>query len=160
MTSREFSKGMSILAVTFGREQTPLLMEAYFSVLKDLTAEEWNRAVTSTLQAESFFPPPAILLKYARPVLPKARAAEFYVEILSQFESGRVLGPREISERFGTAAMEAFVSAGGVRAFQWCEPRDEPFRRKAFLEAWSECVGLNPSLLPEGDKAKLLASGE
>ena len=93
--------------------------------------------------------------------LPQARAVEIYDAIVGDFESARAGGPREISERYGTAAMEAFCAAGGYRAFSWCEPRDEPFRRKAFVEGWVDTVGQDPSFaLPSGDKPKALPEGD
>jgi len=67
------------------------------------------------------------------------------------------MGPREVLQVVGRAAMEAFTAAGGHRAFAWCEPDDEPFRRKAFVEAWIDVVEQEPALaLPDGETRGLI----
>jgi hypothetical protein len=72
---------------------------------------------------------------------------EAYEDILSLFELGQGAGMAGyIREKWGQAVMLAFVAAGGPRAFAWCEPRDEPFRRKAFVEAFQEALENNPHL--------------
>ena len=154
---REMATGMAALAVAFNREVDAHVAEVYHTVLGPrLDAAGWQRAVRRALEAESFFPPPAVLLRYgASEGLPQARAVEFYDAIVSCFERGEGLGPSEVTARYGTAAMEAFCAAGGNRAFAWCEPRDEPFRRKAFVQGWVETVAVDPALaLPPGE-AKL-----
>jgi len=153
----EMGAGLAALGVAFGREIGAEVAEVYHGVLGPrLDAAGWQRAVRRALEAESFFPPPAVLLRYgASEGLPQARAVEFYDAIVSCFERGEGLGPSEVTARYGTAAMEAFCAAGGNRAFAWCEPRDEPFRRKAFVQGWVETVAVDPALaLPPGE-AKL-----
>lgn len=139
------ASGLAMLSVAFGREITPQLAEVYHGVLSRLSPEEWERAVRRALEAESFFPPPAVLLGYGRNEgAPKARAAYIYELILRHFECGHKLGPREVGEKYGVAAMDAFVAAGSVAAFAWCEPDSQPFRLKAFVEAWIETAAQDP----------------
>jgi hypothetical protein len=129
------------------------MAEVFHGVLgARLDAAQWERAVRRSLEAESFFPPPAVLLRYGlADGVPEARAVEVYDRIVSAFERGHELGPREVAAEYGTAAMEAFCAAGGTRAFAWCEPRDEPFRRKAFVEGWVETASQDPGYaLPPG----------
>ena len=156
---RMMAAGLSALGAAFNREVTPQVAEVYHGVLgAKLDASQWERAVRRALEAESFFPPPAVLLRYGiADGVPQARAVEVYEQILGHFESGDRVGPREVCEKYGTAAMEAFVSAGGVRAFAWCEPASEPFRRKAFVEAWVDVTAVEPATaLPAGADRRLL----
>jgi hypothetical protein len=156
---REMAAGMAALAVAFGREVTPAVAELYHGVLgAKLDAAQWERAVRRALEAESFWPPPAVLLRYGlADGAPQARAVEVYDRLVRHYEQGEQLGPREVTERYGIAAMEAFVSAGGTRAFAWCEPGGEPFRRKAFVEAWLDVTEQEPqTALSSGDQQRLL----
>lgn len=154
MTRKELAKGMALLAVAYFREMTEPVVDVYWGVLKDIPAPDWERAVQTALRAETYFPPPAVLRRYAtRPA--SSRAAELYEQILAEYERGNQMGPREVQERFGTAAMEAFVCAGGTRAFSWCEPASQPFRLKAFLEAWAEVADLERPALPAGEQKRL-----
>jgi len=150
---------MALLSTAFNRALTAELVEVYHGVLGPrLETAEWERAVRRVLEVESFFPPPAVLLRYGRADgAPQVQAITAYDEIVSAFEGGQPVGPREVCERYGEAAMEAFVSAGGSRAFAWCEPRDEPFRRKAFLEAWLDTTDQLPerALPPAKDMPRL-----
>jgi len=150
-----FKAGMVALGVGFNREITADVLDVYGRVLsRRLDTKQWERAVTRALEAERFFPPPTVLLRYGiADGAPQARAGEAYAAILSRFEGGRAMGPREVREQFGEAAFDAFVAAGGTRAFERCEPRDEPFRLKRFVEAWTETVDQSPErALPEGDR--------
>jgi hypothetical protein len=150
--------GLAALGVAFNREVTPQLAEVYHGVVGPMLDEQqWERAVRRALQSESYFPAPAVLLRYGlADGAPQARAIEVYDRIVREFESGRDPGPRDVQERYGDAAMEAFVSAGGSRAFSWCEPSGEPFRRKAFVEGWLETVEQDPDrALPSGEVGQI-----
>ena len=163
VSDKAFASGIAMLAVAFNREQTAELVNVYHGVLAaKLTDAQWARAVRRSLECESFFPPPAVLLRYGlADGAPQARAVEMYEAIQRAYERGEQLGPREVRERHGTAAMEGFVAAGGVRAFSWCEPAGEPFRRKAFVESWLETVEQEPArALPSGDAPRGLTHGE
>lgn len=160
MTREDMAKGMAILSTAFWRQLTAELVEVYHAVIgARLDAQQWERGVRRALEAESFFPPPAVLLRYGlADGAPQARAVELYDRIVDHYERGENLGPREISERYGTAAMESFVSAGGSRAFGWCDPHGEQFRRKAFVEAWCEVTEQEPATaLPAGEERRLLS---
>jgi hypothetical protein len=151
---------MALLSTAFNRTLTDEMVSVYHGVVgPQLDTDQWERAVRRSLEAENFFPPPAVLLRYGlADGSPQARAVEAYERILGEFECGRPMGPREVKDVLGRSAMEAFVAAGGVRAFEWCEPDDEPFRRKYFVEAWQDVTEQEPqAALPSGEGAKLLA---
>ena len=156
---RMMAAGLTALGHAFNREVTPQVADVYHGVIgPKLNAAQWERAVRRALDAETFFPPPAVLLRYGlADGSPQARAVEAYDRILAEFEAGRPMGPREVLQVVGRAAMEAFTAAGGHRAFAWCEPDDEPFRRKAFVEAWIDVVEQEPALaLPDGETRGLI----
>jgi hypothetical protein len=151
--------GLAALGAAFNREVTPQVAKIYHGVLgAKLNPEQWERAVRRSLESEAFFPPPAVLLRFgAANGAPQARALEVYERVVNVFESGHYIGPRDVDQIFGGAALEAFVAAGGTRAFRECELRDEPFRRKAWLEAWLETTEQDPTrgILPETCEAHL-----
>lgn len=158
---REMAAGLAALGVAFNREVTPAVAELYHGVIgARLDAAWWDRAVRRALEAESFFPAPAVLLRYGSANgAPQARAAEIYERILSDYEQGRHLGPREVREKYGEAAMDAFVAAGGTRAFDEYLEGGGPFRRKAFIEAWVEEADQEPArALPSGGQTRGLLS--
>jgi len=168
-----FAKGMALLVSTFDKKISDELMEAYESALSDLTDEEMQRGVRATLRSERFFPAPAVIRGYARPeatpgVVRAAnvtKAQEIYEDIVDRYERGQHLGPRNVSELWGRAAMDAYAAAGGDAAFAWCEPRNEPFRRKAFIDAFSEVATADPQTMvpmlpPSIEDAFALKPGE
>jgi hypothetical protein len=155
---RMMAAGLAALGAAFNREVTPQIADVYHGVIgPKLTEAQWQRAVRRALEAETFFPPPSALLRYGQADgAPQARAAEVYDRLVSHYERGDNLGPREVLEKYGDAAMEAFVAAGGTRAFSWCEPSGEPFRRKAFIEAWIDVTDQDPlRALPSGERPRL-----
>lgn len=157
---RTMAAGLAALGAAFNREVTPQVAEVFHGVIgPNLSAEQWGKAVKRALECESFFPAPAVLLRYGQSDgAPAARAAEVYERILREYECGRHLGPRDVDEQFGAAAMEAFVAAGGTRAFEWCEPDDAPFRLKRFVDAWLETTEQEPSrALPAGEQFRPLS---
>lgn len=159
MTRHDMARGMAFLSTAFNRQLTDELVAVYHAVVgAKLDTAQWERAVRRALEAETFFPPPAVLLRYGlADGSPQARAVEAYNRILAEFEAGRPMGPREVLDVVGRSAMEAFVAAGGHRAFVWCEPDDEPFRRKAFVEAWIDVTEQEPkAALPGGEDRRLL----
>jgi hypothetical protein len=159
-----FATGMHALGAAFNRVVTGDVLHVYLEVLgARLDDAAWDRAYRRALEAETFFPPPSVLLRYglcdATP--PTALAGHAYAAIVAAFEDGRSLGYRDVLDSQGRAAAEAFVAAGGNRAFAWCEPASEPFRRRDFLQAYVEQVEADPILaLPPGKEAAQLPPGE
>jgi hypothetical protein len=141
-----FQTGMARLGEVFSVPMTEEKLDVFASVLSPkLSTEQWNRAVTRAIEAETFFPPPAVLLRFglADGSL-SARAGESLQRILRHFEKGERLGDRQVQELYGHAAAEAFMAAGGSGRFEWCEPSDVPFRLKAFVAAFLEVAEVDP----------------
>lgn len=163
---KAFATGLARLGIAFGREITEELTEVYAGALNALDSIEWQRAVEMALKNEERFPVIATLLRYARPILPAtARAAEVYDEIVESYELGpeKKLGRRKIEERWGRPALAAFLAAGAERAFEWCEPDDEPFRLNRFEKAWAEAESIEGRSEARGEitaaEAKALLGG-
>jgi hypothetical protein len=156
---KAFRDGMDKLGRAFNRALTPEVLDVFGGILSPrLSTEQWAHAVTRALESETYFPPPAVLLRYgAGDRGLSAAAGDVYQQIVSLFEDGRHLGYRDVRERFGHAAAEAFIAAGGAHRFQWCEPESEPFRLKEFREAYVEQAEVDPiSALPPGEEQKQL----
>lgn len=162
MTREDMAKGLALLSTAFNRALTAELVAVHHAVIgARLDAHQWERAVRRALEAEAFFPPPAVLLRYGlADGAPEARAVEFYDRILNDFECGDPIGQREVLLKYGPAAMEGFVAAGGLRAFSWCEPDGEPFRRKAFVEAWVETSSQDPAKALSGATQSRVEAGD
>lgn len=150
---KAFRTGMEELGTAYDRPITKERLDIFGRVVSPrLTTEQWKQAVKRALEAEKFFPAPAVLLRYGLGEgSPRASAITAYEQILHAFEHGEKLGPRDVGEKWGLAAREAFIAAGGARAFAWCEPDNEPFRRRDFAAAWVETVEQEPArALPPG----------
>lgn len=127
----------------------------YHERLASLTNGQWLDAVNAAIDHEpnQFFPSVATLLKYARPDGSLVRAAnttkaqEVYEEIVDAYERGEVITGRTAKQEWGQAALEALAAAGGVQGFQWCEKKNEPWRRKAFIETFVSVADADPKAL-------------
>jgi hypothetical protein len=137
----KFRQGMELLGAAFNREITKEVMDVYGIVAERLDDEAWERAVRRTLETVEYFPPPAALLRLGMDYKPTAVSGSMvYEQILAAFERGEQLDSRSVRASWGEAARDAFIAAGGTRAFEFCEVKDQPFRRRAFLLAWDELV--------------------
>ena len=105
MTRGDMAKGMALLSMAFSREITDSLVGLYHGVLGSrLSVEQWEKSVGRALEDERFFPPPAVLLRYALPCgVPQARAVEVYLHLVDGYQSGRGMDQRDIGEKFGEA---------------------------------------------------------
>lgn len=160
MNQELFVEGMIALGTAFNRAVTEDTMRTFSGVLSArLSDEQWQYAVRRALESETRFPPPAVLLRYAASseAPPAALAMRAYAAIVDSFERGKPLNYHDVLELHGRAAAEAFMAAGGSRAFAWCEPASEPYRRRDFSETFVSEVEAEPTLaLPEPPKAPQL----
>jgi hypothetical protein len=151
---KAFKAGMEKLGAAFNRALTTPVLDVYGGMLSPrLSTEQWAHAVTRAIESETYFPPPAVLLRYgAGDRGLSAAAGSAYDLIVRCYERGESLGYRQVRDEYGLAAAEAFIAAGGDRRFAWCEPEDEPFRLKDFRAAYVEQAEVDPiSALPPGD---------
>jgi hypothetical protein len=166
VTREETAKGLALLGTAFNRALSDELVGVYHGVLaRKLSAVQWERAVCRALEAETFFPPPAVLLRYgvANGSL-AARASEAFEVILECYSSGEHLRHDEIAGRFGKAARDAYLAAGGRAVFDLVggegQERARSFALRDFTAAWRETVEADAmAALPPGneDRAELEA---
>jgi hypothetical protein len=153
-----FATGLHALAVAHGLELKPERVEVYYEMLGHLfTAESWSATVRASLLQSRYFPSIAELLAAApeRKVdETKVRAA--YDAIVRIFEQGLGIDSRALRESYGEPAAQAFAAAGGVQAFSWCEPSSEPFRWKAWREAWLRAEKDAVAALPVAGEQRML----
>lgn len=155
--------GLHALGLAFSKKITPDVIRVFDGVLSaKLDDASWEKAVRRALEVETFFPPPSVLLRYGLfDSVPTATLAlEAYEQIIGRFGNGGMhFG--QIKAELGPAAADAFCAAGGHRAFSWCEPESEPFRWKAFREAYAEQVDAEPTLaLPAGNDSQAISAAE
>ena len=72
---RGFSNVMQLLAVTYDKEATVDLIEAYWAALKDLPLDDIKRSASQAMRRLEWMPKPAQLRKLAGDVEPDHRAA-------------------------------------------------------------------------------------
>jgi len=164
MTKASFKAGMLALATGYGRTLDEATTRVYFRILSPIADADWETAVDACLKSERWWPPPSVLLDYARPKLSPAaerakflvRAQEVYDAIVDKYERGEEVSRRYVLKTYGEAASVAFMIAGGASRFAWCEERDEVFRRKEFVENFAATVESEPtSMLPNGEHPAL-----
>jgi len=164
MTKASFKAGMLALAKAYNRTLDEATSRVYFRILGPLSDEDWQVAVDGCLTGERWWPPPSVLLDYARPKLGAdavrakvmVRAQEVYEAIVDLYERGEEVSHRYISKTYGSAAADAFMVAGGASSFAWCDEKNEVFRRKAFIENFQTLVHSEPAAgLPSGERPAL-----
>jgi hypothetical protein len=162
MQKAKFKRGMLALTGAYQREVDEVTTQLYWRVLGEiLTDEEWDKAVEACVSNETYWPTPSVLLDYSKPnrkAIVKAengiKAQDTYDAIVSLFEDGERVTGAGVEKAHGFAAKAAFAAAGGPRAFAFCEPRNEPFRRKAFVEEFRRLADADPlTLRPKEQKA-------
>lgn len=168
-----FGRRLSRLAVACRQELDDLTLEVYCEALCYQTEpDEWDEFTLHAVRTGRFqwFPKVGEILDALRefrgaPSL-LAEGALAYERVLTAgtytAEAGRFWTYRDVQEKCGAAAAEAFLAAGGHNAFAttW----EESKRREKFLSAYTDAVRDDPSAalraLPYGDGPKLLQSGE
>jgi hypothetical protein len=155
-----FAAGMSAIGLAVRQEADAATMALYHDILGPRTdADEWARFVRWALEGGRWtWLPKLVELQDAlrefrgdRPLL--VEATEAYERVL---QSGTYIGDgtqwiyRDIREKCGEAAAEAFLAAGGHHAF--ATTFRESDRRERFLAAYQEAVRQDPDarLLPAG----------
>lgn len=170
MTRAEFTKGVMRLAVACQRAADDAVLEVYYDALaRQATAEEWETFCRATVASGRFrfFPTVAELVdalhehRGGRPL--DAEAGEAYERVLSSGNytpnGGTSWDHRTVRRECGRAAAEAFLAAGGPRAFvtTW----DEAKTRERFLRAYITAIRSDPGarLLPmEAERRALPAA--
>lgn len=142
---RAFAALMETLAVLRKDPLTPTMLRVYWAVLVDLDLADVERAVVACLKVDEFFPSPSRLrgLAFPQDGTPTTRAAAVFDALCrrgphNDYHRGDYWLPDDVEEKFGLVAREAFIAAGGTRAFQQRTEKSLPFLRKDFLAAFVE----------------------
>lgn len=152
MRRENFAAGMAKLDVLPRRDpstaaEVKVHAQTYLEALRDLSEDQWAHAVNTAVRLDRWYPQPVRLRELAglAGTPPSAMAGRVYDQIVEAYAAGDKLSYGQVHDRFGEAAEDAFVAAGGRRAFEWCEPSGEPFRRRDFIACWKESVAAVPA---------------
>lgn len=148
MSPAVFAECVASLAVLFPHPaMNDQRMALYRRFLIDLEDSEIQRAtatyITESAGKESvFFPTIAALRNLARPLPTDVELAPIFrdIERLNRWSpEGHFISPREVRDRLGPFAFEAFVAVGGDSVFQRLDLKDNrPFVMKKFFECYRE----------------------
>lgn len=151
----------------YGKECTTEMQGVYWSALKDLTDDEFERAAQVLIRRETEFPPPAMFLEVARPQEDGASAA--HQAMLAAWNAGRQVIPGQgswfsgdlIRSQVGVAAYEAFHACGGSSAFALMDDEFHgPRIRREFAECYQRAVAGDPGkTLPTEPTRPALTTG-
>lgn len=167
VTEALFAAGMAKLEQVFGTESDPEKIKARMKLYRDIIGafmddSEWHRAVVRVLATHKYptFPVPALLLEVAieRRQQRAAEDASLAFSLVLQGTEHRLLHAGQsacacirdrydlalIRERYGNVVAEALIEAGGTGVLEGMRESDEPFVRKAFVEAYQERATARP----------------
>lgn len=150
----QFITGMALLSGAFGREVDGPIQRAYYAVLsKQLTTAEFERAVSITLETETFWPSPAVLIgKVKQDTQARALSALEHVNrVTGQAGGYRFLPVETFHREFDAPTRVAIAAVGGLGAIGNVSEDRYSTLQKKFVAAYSE--SLQPRIAaPETDK--------
>lgn len=131
-----FLAGLAVLAGAFSREVDAPVQRAYYTVLsRELTTEEFERAVTITLETETFWPSPAVILSKVKADKEGAAALALeHVNRVTNAHGGFRYLTADVFHREFDAPMRAAISACGGLAKM--ADADERTVRRRFAKAY------------------------
>lgn len=157
-----FLAGLAVLAGAFGREVDGAVQRAYYQVLgQKLTNDEWQRAVSITLETETFWPSPAVLLSKVK-ADDDARGAlafEHVNRITSSHGGFRFLTAETYQREFDAATKAAISACGGLAGIANTSEDRWPSLQRKFVAAYRDA--LTPKIAaPEVDKRVKQLAGQ
>jgi hypothetical protein len=138
----QFSKAMAALGENYRQEIADAQFALFWSLLSDMSVEDFRRAVVMHMRSSRFFPTVAELRQQVTPHIDHVAAAvNAFEQVTKTSTHDTKTGPRysirRVVEAVGPVAAEAFVAAGGPNAFAYeLGERDLPFLRKRFIESY------------------------
>jgi hypothetical protein len=138
----QFSKAMAALGENYRHEVADAQFALFWTVLADLSVEDFQRAVVAHIRLSRFFPTVAELRQHVTEHIDHVAAAvTAFEQVIKTSTHDARTGPRysirRVEEAVGPVAAEAFMSAGGPSAFAHeLGERDLPFLRKRFVESY------------------------
>jgi hypothetical protein len=156
-----FAAGMTALSGAFGREIDGAVTRMYFGILSPkLTTDEFQQAVKETLETETFWPAPAVILgKVARLKQNAGDLAFAHVnKITSEHGGFRYLSYDTYQREFDVPTKAAIAAVGGLAKIANTSEEHWPGLAKRFAAAHQEATAGRPSI--ERVDVKALAAGE
>lgn len=160
MTPERFAIGLKRLSVLPGPEMMQERMDIYFDSVRDLSDEQWVRAVDEALRSCEFFPVPARLRRFASTGsegLLRSEAQGFLARVLDGLgstyspQTGTTWSLRDIVAATNPAFGDAIGAGGGASALANCDPDvGVPIRDRKIIEAYAGLAEKSPQLrLPQ-----------
>lgn len=140
---QKFVTGMALLAGSFGREVDAPIQAAYYRVLNpQLNDAEFERAIALTIEQETYWPSPAVLLgKVKQDTTTKALAALEHVgRVTSQHGGYRFLPHEVFQQEFDAPTKAAIAAVGGLHGIANTHEERWPSLQKKFAAAYAESV--------------------
>lgn len=166
-----FCTGLSLIGIQLNQPVAKDVQRAFHLAMEDeTTAEEWQAFIRVAVKrfAWTFLPPVPALLDALREFrgAPKldAEAVAAYERVIRASDynphAGTYYELRSIVGRCGKAAGEAFMAAGGPRAFESDYREDD--RRRKFVVAYVAAARAEPAgrLLPAAPPQRFLPAGQ
>lgn len=135
-----FIAGIAVLAGAFGREIDAPVQRAYYTVLsRELTTEEFERAVTLALTSETFWPSPAVLLsKVKADDTSRGLSALEHVNRITEAHGGfRYLPHATFQAEFDAPTKAAIAACGGLAAIANTTESGQNALKKKFAAAYT-----------------------
>lgn len=143
----KFVTGMAVLAGAFGREVDAPIQSAYYRVLSpQLNDAEFERAVSRTIETETYWPSPAVLLgKVKQDTTAQALASlEHVTRVTGQHGGYRFLAAETYHQEFDAPTKAAISAVGGLAAIGNTSEERWPSLQKRFAAAYADSI--NPKL--------------
>ena len=132
-----FSAALAVLAGAFGREVDAGVSVAYYRVLsRRLTTEEFERAVSTVIETEKFWPSPAVLLAAARPK-DDARIALGALIAQLRDKGGFQFFPHASFQALTPEVKAGIKAVGGLREITMASAKDMPTLERQFARAYN-----------------------
>lgn len=158
-----FLAGMMALSGAFGREIDGAVQRMYYGILSPkLTTDEFQQAVKDTLERETFWPAPAVILgKVARLKQGAGELAFAHVNRITGEHGGfRYLSYDTYKREFDAPTRAAIQAVGGLAKIASTSEEHWPGLTKRFAAAHQEAVAGKPAPAVERHDHKALASGD
>lgn len=159
----QFATGMGLLGGAFGRDVDAAVSRAYYLVLNPkLSTEDFQRAVERTIEQETYWPSPAVLLgKVLPPVLDAGELALRHVNAVMGRNGGyQYLSHATFHAEFDAPTRAAISACGGLAEISRTSDERWPALTRKFAAAYARAKSPRPALpAPDVDpRVKRLAS--
>lgn len=156
-----FLSGMTALSGAFGREIDGAVQRMYYGILgPKLTDAEFQQAVASVLETETFWPSPAVILnKIARHREDEGLLAFSHVNRITSEHGGfRYLPHTTYQREFDAPTKAAIAAVGGLAMIANTTEDRWPSLAKRFAAAYQEAI--TSKQLGAGEDRKMIAAGD